>query len=201
MLQVKKVVGSILSSNMYILFEESSSDCWIVDIGDFHALKEALPKSIRIKGLFITHGHFDHIADINLFHSQYPESRIYVSEYGKEQLFSDKKNFSLYHEKSTSFQGNAQVIHLLKHDDEIELNKDCKLKVVATPGHCSSCLTYYTTDYVFTGDSYIPNAKVVTKLPKGNKHLAEESLSIIHSLSENRMICAGHDSDKWVSMF
>ena len=46
MLQVKKVVGSILSSNMYILFEESSSDCWIVDMGDFHALKEALPNDL-----------------------------------------------------------------------------------------------------------------------------------------------------------
>ena len=201
MLQVKKVVGSILSSNMYILFEESSSDCWIVDMGDFHALKEALPKSIRIKGLFLTHGHFDHIADINIFHSQFPECTIFVSEYGKEQLFSDKKNFSLYHEKSTIFLGNENVIHLLKHEDEIELYESCKLKVIATPGHCPSCLTYYTTDFIFTGDSYIPNAQVVTKLPKGNKQLAKESLSIIHSLSKNRIICAGHDSDKWMSMF
>ena len=38
MLQVNKVVGSVLSSNMYILFEEDTHDCWIVDIGDFYLL-------------------------------------------------------------------------------------------------------------------------------------------------------------------
>lgn len=43
------------------------------------------------------------------------------------------------------------------------------LYVIETPGHCPSCLTYYTDNYIFTGDSYIPNVKVVTKLPYGDK--------------------------------
>ena len=193
MLKVKKIVGNVLSSNMYILFEEGTTDCWVIDIGDFYALKKELLSFRSVKGLFITHGHFDHIFDINLFHSEYPNCSIYISNYGKEQLYSEKKNFSLYHERPIVFQGNESSIHLLRDGDEIKLYNHYYLKVLATPGHCKSCLTYYTINYIFTGDSYIPKTKVVTKLPQGDKFKAEESMINIKIFSEGRIICPGHE--------
>ena len=80
MLNVTKIVGRVLSSNMYCIYEERTSDCWIVDIGDFNELKKYIPNNANIRGLFITHGHFDHIADINAFHINYPESIINESD-------------------------------------------------------------------------------------------------------------------------
>lgn len=196
MLKVKKVVGSILSSNMYVLFEESSSDCWVVDVGDFHALKEALPISVDVKGLFLTHGHFDHIAGINDFHKSFPEAKIYLSDYGKEQLYSDRKNFSFYHEKSIIYSGNENSLSILRDGNIIAISDSVVMQVIATPGHCSSCLTYYTDKYIFTGDSYIPNAPIVTKLPKGDRTIAKESLRNILLHSNKRIILGGHDVKK-----
>lgn len=200
MLRVKKVVGSILSSNMYILFEESSSDCWIVDIGDFCALKKTLPAFACVKGLFLTHGHFDHIAGVNDFHKMFPEAVIYTSKYGKEQLYSDRKNFSYYHGKSVKFEGEESSIYLLSDGDEIVLFKNAVLKILATPGHCPSCLSFFTSQNLFTGDSFIPGAKLVSRLPGGNKIQAKKSLERILQLSQNRTIYAGHDIDNWNSL-
>ena len=76
--------------------------------------------------------------------------------------------------------------------DDIELSDDIKAKVVATPGHHPSCLTFIIGDDIFTGDSYIPGVKVVTNLPKGNKKQAEESIEKILSLSEGKTIYPGH---------
>lgn len=202
MLKVEKIVGKVLTSNMYTIQEVSTTNYWIVDIGDTQELCRHLPKDANIKGLFLTHGHFDHIAGINEFHQKFPLSKIYTTPYGVEQLYSDKKNFSIYHEASTVFTGDKDCIVVLHDQDTISLGSQNNiLNIVATPGHCPSCVTFYTKEFIFTGDSYIPGAQVVTKLPRGNRIMAEESLRKIDILCKNRVICAGHDIDKWVTLF
>ena len=199
MLQVKKIVGKLLSSNMYLLYEEGIANCYLIDIGDSSALAEELSDGMNVKGVFLTHSHFDHMAGINGLSQMFPGCKVYTSEYGKDALYSDKKNFSLYNEQSVVYNGDN--VEVLRDGDTVALFEDAELYVMATPGHCPSCLTFYTENYVFSGDSYIPEVPVVTKLPKGNRALAEASKKKILKLSEDRKIMAGHDKDNWTSMF
>lgn len=197
MLQVKKIVGNLLSSNMYILFEDGISDCWLIDIGDFFAVKNELSDGWNVKGVFLTHSHFDHIAGINDLSAKFPDSKVYTSEYGKEGIYSNKKNFSLYHEQPVVYEGENVVV--LYDGNSVELFDGISLNVMATQGHCQSCLTYYTDSFVFTGDSYIPGVPVVTKLPKGNQKDSEASVLKILELAKTRTILAGHDKENWIS--
>ena len=66
------------------------------------------------------------------------------------------------------------------------------MKAMYTPGHDWSCMSYYTNDVIFTGDSYIPNTKVVTSFPKSNKIEAQISLDKILDLSKTRHVYPGH---------
>lgn len=197
MIQVNKVVGNLLSSNMYIISEEGSHDIWLVDIGDFVNLSFCLTDEQKVKGLFLTHSHFDHIGGILEFKNHFPSCKVFTSEYGKEALASSKKNFSLYHESPMNYEGDDVCV---VHDgDTVELFQGVNMNIIETPGHCPSCLTYYTDELIFTGDSYIPGVAVVTKLPKGNKADAEKSVERILELAKTRTILAGHDPDKWES--
>lgn len=197
MLQVKKIVGKLLSSNMYILFEDGIPDCWLIDIGDFSAIEKELANGWNVKGVFLTHSHFDHMAGINGLCKIFPDCKVYTSEYGREALYSDKKNFSLYHEQSVVYEGDN--IEILRDGDIVKLFDDIDLYVTATPGHCPSCLTYYNDDMIFTGDSYITGVPVVTKLPKGSRKDSDTSIQKISALAEGRVIFAGHDKENWAS--
>ncbi len=198
MLQVRKIIGKLLSSNIYLLSELSSPDSWLIDIGDPSIVNVDLNRNASIKGVFLTHGHFDHMSGINELCSMFPDCKVYTSEYGKEELLSSKKNFSLYHEMPVEYNGRNIII--LHDGDVIRLYDDVELHVLETPGHSPSCLTYYTEDFIFTGDSYNPDVPVVTKLPKGNRKQSADSVKKILELAQTREILAGHDKDKWVSI-
>ena len=184
-MQIQRIINSVFTSNTFILTDENSQDCWLVDVGDIDPIWDIIEKRI-VKGVFLTHSHYDHIYGINKLVERFPECMIYTSLHGKEGLFSDKLNFSRYHGDPILFQGDH--IRVLEEGDEISLFPGVVLKTIYTPGHDWSCMTYYTDNVIFTGDSYIPNIKVVTSLPKSNKVEAQVSLDRILEFCKNRDI-------------
>ena len=190
MLQVKQIVNEVFSSNTYVVFDEDYNYCWLVDIGDFQKVTDALPPNIEIRGVFLTHVHFDHIYGANMLHEAFPKSVIYTNAYGHDALYNDKKNFSLYHESSFVYEGKEVII--LGERGSLEISPNVYIDYYTTPGHSNSCITYVVQNWVFTGDSYIPGIKVVTKLPGGDRTLAKESQERILLLARNKTICPGH---------
>ena len=175
-----------------MLFDDCYDYCWLVDIGDYKKVSDALPPGIKVKGLLLTHTHFDHTYGINALHEAHPECRVYTAEYGKIALYDDKKNFSKYHEASFTYNGDD--VEVLYEGEQLEIYPDTILTAYATPGHCPSCLTYVLENWIFTGDAYILGIKVVTKLPMGDRKLAADSIERIKSLAQGKIICPGHGS-------
>lgn len=190
-MQVKQVVNSLLGSNTYIISEASSNWVLLIDIGNFKGVLECLSEDILIRGAFITHHHFYHIYGLNDLIAAFPDCIILASEKGKQGLYSDKLNLSYYHEGSTVFIGSE--IRILNEHDKVELFENIYLETLETPGHNWSCLTYKVQNYIFTGDSYIPNNEVVTKLKRGNRDASKMSLQKIRkNIGEGTIICHGH---------
>jgi glyoxylase-like metal-dependent hydrolase (beta-lactamase superfamily II) len=190
-MKVKQVINSKFSSNTYIISDSGSDWVWLIDIGAVDEVITCLSKGVFVKGVFITHPHFDHIYGINKLIDSFPDCIVWTSEQGKKGLFSDKLNLSYYHEESIIFKGSN--IQILCETDKIELFEKCFLETIETPGHNWSCLTFKIENYLFTGDSYIPNVKVVTKLKGGNMEASGKSLQkISNNMCENTIICPGH---------
>lgn len=190
MLQVKQIVNQIFTSNTYLVFDDNYDYCWLIDIGDFNKVANAIPSGVDVRGVFLTHTHFDHTYGINALHKSFPNCRVYTADYGKTALYDEKKNFSKYHEAPFVYEGNDVMI--LHDNEKVELYPGLFMTTIETPGHCPSCLTYVLNDWIFTGDSYIPNVKVVTKLPNGDRLQAKQSIDKILQMSPGKVICPGH---------
>lgn len=192
MIQIKEIVNSIFTSKTYILFCEGVDKAWLVDIGDVEPVVTFLEeKGLTVEEVFITHAHFDHIYGLPELVRCYPQCKVYVTEYAKEGLTSDKLNMSKYHETPVTYKGdNVVVVH---EGESINLFEgEPEIHFYETPGHNPGCLTLVLGDMIFTGDAYIPGVGANTQLPHANKELAQQSMERILELAEGKIILPGH---------
>lgn len=192
MIQIKEIVNSVFTSKTYILFKNGEEKSWLVDIGDIDPVILFLKENkLNLESVFITHGHFDHIYGLPRLIEHYPNCKVYVTEYGKESLASDRLNMSRYHDMPISYEGNNIV--LVHEDDELVLFDDePAMRFYETPGHNQGCLTMVLGDLIFTGDAYIPGIGVNTQVRHSDKELAKKSMARIIELSVGKTIYPGH---------
>ena len=110
-IKINQIINSVFTSNTFVLMDKRNN-AYLVDIGDFEPILQLGVK--EIKGVFLTHAHYDHIYGLRELLNRYPNCPIYTSEWGVEALASDKLNFSRYHDDPMVFEG--------KH---IEVLEDC----------------------------------------------------------------------------
>ena len=196
---IKQFVNSVYNSNTFLIHDDRVAV--IVDLGDWTPVKEYL-KSNKLEplALLLTHTHYDHFYGLESFLSDYPDKPVYTSLLGKESLKNPKWNFSKYHENPLAIDSNQ--IKILEDGEKLSFpaflidGKPLEIEAIATPGHDHSCLTYKLADKLFTGDSYIPDVKVVDNFPKSDKAFAKEWYDRLHSLSATHDIYPGHNDIK-----
>ena len=196
-MKVSHIVNSVFTSKTYILTQEGSRSVWLIDCGDVSPIVDMLSslggESSIIKGVLLTHVHYDHVYGLPRLAEKFPSLRVYTNEYGKKALTDIRLNYSKYHNDPIVY--GAENVVTCEEGSVIELFDGVQAKVYHTPGHSPSCQTYEVGDYLFTGDAYIPGIKVVTTLKGGDKQKAAESVERILRQAEGKTVCAGHEVD------
>ena len=179
------------TSNTFVLGNTTSNNVYLVDVGVSDEIIKSLGSNQKIKGIFLTHAHYDHIYGINDIIELFPDCTVYGSEYTPQGPYSDKMNLSFYHENPIVFLGKK--IMLITEGMKIELYPNSYLKILETPGHNKGSLSFIVENGIFTGDSLIPGYPVVTKLKSGNKEDAAKSvLKIIEETQPSDILYPGH---------
>lgn len=193
-MRIKKFIMDCLDSNSYLVY--GSEECYIVDIGgeNISQLTSFIDENgLKPKGIFLTHGHIDHIAGINKVLKAYPEIKLYISENEIEFLHNKLLNLAFHFPNyGFEFQGEENVVTVT--DGELI---ESKFEIMTTPGHTAGSISIYYEEgnIVFTGDTMFRNSIGRTDLPTGNYREIWKSLKKLVRLPENTAILPGHGEE------
>lgn len=183
MLNIQVFPVNMIHENCYIVSDESK-EAVIIDCGAFFREdKECIrkyveEKSLEIKHLICTHGHFDHILGNEFVYETYglkPElhaaDAMLYNHCGEQiaQFLGEKLNITL--PILGEFVDENSVIHFGSHE----------FIVIPTPGHTPGGVSYYCKDenVLFSGDSLFRRSIGRTDFPYGDEQL------LIRKLQEN----------------
>lgn len=192
-MQVTRLVNTFYTSNTYVLWRENCPYVWLVDCGDYASQVRPLLGSRCVRGVLLTHTHADHIYGLKEVIADFPDVSIYTSEFGSMALGDSRLNLSRYHTEVPRLELDGRD-HVITVDEgaDLELFEGVWCRVLSTPGHDRSCLSYLIGEYLFTGDSYIPGERLLALFPNSNKKDAKESYYRLVELGNIYSVCPGH---------
>lgn len=190
MIQIKCIINSVLNSCTYILSNNYSDNYYLIDCGDIKSVLDYIPITGIIQGVFLTHVHYDHFYGLPKLLMSFPDCKVYTNKYGIAALASSKLNLSKY--QGDPIEVFGRNVLSINDKETIILYNDISIEAIETPGHNPSCMCYVINNHIFTGDSYMMDIPVVTKLPHANKELSDKSVLRILEIAKGKQIHLGH---------
>ena len=178
-MKIENFVLGPIGTNCYIVTNEETKECFAVDMA-------ACPKEyvnhikaagLTMKGLFLTHGHFDHILGIDSFLKEFPVP-VYAGVEEQPVLADARLNVASMYGGDYTFTGEEA----LEDGQELEC-AGIKIKVLHTPGHTIGGCCYYLPEekVLFSGDTLFCGSIGRTDLPTGS------SSTLVRSVREKLM--------------
>jgi hydroxyacylglutathione hydrolase len=191
-MQILRNAGGIAQTNAYLIGDETARQAVLFDAPNDTAgllLDEAKRRNWDVIGLWLTHGHFDHLADHAQVTGKFPGAKILMHKLDEPKLIDPTSRFFTLPFVIPPRHADGYV------EDGQELSiGSLKMRVIHTPGHSPGHVMYYFPDQgiLIGGDLIIMNAVGRTDLPDSNEADLYASIRKVMKLPPATHLLSGH---------
>ena len=164
-------------TNCYIVWNENSQQCLVIDPGYESDEILSLTQGKQISAILLTHGHFDHVGGVGQLACE-TGCRVYICPEDLSMPPQMTAGPIFY----TNTYGEGDVLHLA----------DISLRILHTPGHTPGSVCILAENALFTGDTLFQDSCGRTDLPGGDWATILKSLRRLKSLEGDYKVYPGH---------
>lgn len=186
---IDKIVEPYFGENMYILIDEETKKCAVVDPGGASekVLNYIKKNSLDLEYILLTHGHGDHIGAVNYIKSK--TNATIVAHIDEKELLNDNRKNLSYSMHCGPQELDADIY--VNDKDKLELG-NLKLSFIHTPGHTKGSMCIRVNDDMFTGDTLFAGSIGRTDFYSGDYKQIEKSLKKLSKFEDKVKIHPGH---------
>lgn len=179
---IKTVPVGQLETNCYIVTDEKSLCCVVIDPGDeSNTILDYIESNhLRCEAIFLTHGHFDHTGAVSAV----------AEETGATVYMNSRDDARVMHSAQMTFALPEKGINY--DDGDILDVAGMRFEILATPGHTPGGVTIKCEDCLFTGDTLFKGSLGRTDLDGGDMEKELASLKKLCSLEGDFEVYPGH---------
>ena len=188
--EIKRLRSSIYVTNSFYLFD-GKGHALIIDPAESFSKAESILEGNIPTAIYLTHGHFDHTYDCELFRQKYA-TKVFVHELDEKYL-SDHR----YHSPNGIPSGYEDRIitadGTFKDGDSFTFGEDT-FSVIHTPGHTEGSCCFYTENVLFSGDTLFKGSIGRTDFPLGcnDADMPNSLRKITKTVTDDTVIYPGH---------
>jgi hydroxyacylglutathione hydrolase len=198
-MQILMNTGGVAMTNCYVVADESAKVAVIFDAPDHTTgplLDEVQRQGWDLIGLWLTHGHFDHLADHAVVTQRFPNSKVIMHRLEEHKL--QQPGSSLFTLPFTIPARKADV--LVEDGQKLQLGS-LEVDVIHTPGHSPGHVMYHiASEKVLVGGDLIIGGSVGrTDFPDANFEDLEASIRRVMKLDRQTRLLPGHGQPQTLS--
>ena len=181
-MHIKTLVVGQIETNCYIVTDENSKACAIIDPGDESNLIMQYIEDLGLQphAIFLTHGHYDHTMATDDIVREWGVP-VYISK--RDTTEDTQPNpYRYFVGKETRFYDEGDVIPI----------GDLRFHIMATPGHSPGSVCIRVENCLFCGDTMFKDNCGRCDLPGGNYETLLQSLARINRLRDVEEVYPGH---------
>ena len=187
MVTVHTLTLGAYQTNCYIVHDDSSKSCAVIDPGyepeKILALTDKL--GLTVDAVLLTHGHFDHVGAVEALVGR-TGCKLWMKEADYTQKPSPIASF-FYPIHDCDF----TEVCFCEEGEQIHAG-GLIFTVLETPGHTWGSVCYRCEDVIFTGDTLFAGACGRTDLPGGDAQWLRRSLARLAALEKDPTVYPGH---------
>ncbi|NIR51825.1 MBL fold metallo-hydrolase [candidate division KSB1 bacterium] len=187
---IERLEVGVFAENCYVVGCEETLEGVIIDPGDEvpRILDKVRDSNLRIKYILLTHGHLDHVKELNAVKESVS---VPVLMHGDDHFLLDNLPAQAAAFGLTS-SGIPKVDRYIDEGEKIEFGK-IVFRTLHTPGHSPGSVSFVAGGVAFVGDALFAGSIGRTDLPGGDYDLLIESIKTkLFPLGDETVIYSGH---------
>lgn len=191
-MEILTVKVGLLGTNCYIVYDNKTRESIVIDPGadPDKILNEINTRSLKVKYIVLTHGHFDHIAGVRQLKDALGDVRTAIHKDDVHYLYDDYMNLSYM---AGLEMDNIECDILLNDGDKLEAG-NILFEIIHTPGHTKGGICLLTDGAIFTGDTMFDRSIGRTDFPGGDlPQLVNSIKTKLFTLEGDYIVYPGHE--------